>query len=136
MACASRIVSTLTPENAAKVVEFAETHTAKQIELEMARRAPKRSQTRPRFKIVGADRVLYTFEMSMKDHENLERSRSVQAKRNLSCDMPSTFSAALDTHLDVHDPVRKADRSVARKKAREAAGNPASENQASRGGET
>lgn len=116
---ASRIVSALKTENAADLIEFARTHTTREIDFEVAKLNPKAAK-RDKAKPVGADRVELTVQISKAAYEKLKRLESLQAQKNKPTDWGGLIELALDTHLVKHDPVKKAERAVKRKETKKA----------------
>ncbi len=113
VAKASRIVAAITKENAPDLVKFAETHTTRQTEIEVARLQPSAAVSdRIRFK--GEDLVQLECGITNGTHEKLERVKSIlAAKGQFSLD--KVLSEVLDDYLQRHDPVKKAERVLAKK---------------------
>ncbi len=113
VAKASRIVAAITKENARDLVKFAETHTTRQTEIEVARLQP-RAAVSDKIKFMGEDLVQLECGITKDTHEKLERVKSLlAAKGQFSLD--KVLSEVLDDYLSRHDPVRKAERALAKK---------------------
>jgi hypothetical protein len=110
---ASRVASILTAENAASLIEFAEMHNFAQIEREVARRNPKLAKP-DKIKSLSEDLSHLEVTVARKTLEKLRRAQSLEAargKRNLG----EVLDAVLDEYLKHKDPVKKAERALARK---------------------
>ncbi len=113
VAKASRIVAAITKENAPDLVKFAETHTTRQTEVEVARLQPSAAVS-DKIKFKGEDLVQLECGITEGTHEKLERVKSLlAAKGQFSLD--KVLSEVLDDYLQRHDPVRKAERVLAKK---------------------
>lgn len=108
---ATRILSALTPENAAELVAFARTHSQRQIDFEVAKRNP-RAAPRDKVKPLSEDLVQVTITVSKDTYEKLKRAESLEAQKGKSSTAGAAIGAALDVYLDRHDPVRKAERAT------------------------
>lgn len=98
---ASRIFSVLNPGNADQIVEFAETHTAKEINLEVGRIREK----------MGLPSKFKSVKLTEDTVNKAKRLRSIWK----SADLDQTIGRAIHESLDRHDPVRKAERAMKRK---------------------
>ncbi len=113
VAKASRIVAAITKENAPALVKFAETHTTRQTEIEVARLQPSVAVL-DKIKFKGEDLVQLECGITKDTHEKLERVKSLlAAKGQFSLD--KVLSEVLEDYLERHDPVRKAERALAKK---------------------
>ncbi len=112
VAKASRIVAAINKENAPELVKFAQTHTTRQTEIEVARLQPSAAVSdKIRFK--GEDLVQLECGITKGTHEKLERVKALlAAKGQFSLD--NVLSEVLDDYLTRHDPVRKAERALAK----------------------
>jgi 5-methylcytosine-specific restriction endonuclease McrA len=110
---ASRIVSGLNRDNAKELIEFASSHTRDEIDYEMACRNP-RAKCRDRSKMIAEDVIEVKFTMSRATFEKLKRAESLQAQKNQSAQWGELIDATLESYLDKHDPVRKAERAEER----------------------
>ena len=128
VSAAARIVSCLTLENASEVIEFAATHSSREVEWEVARRNPK-SIEGDRSKPVAEGRIRITVTVSRETHEALRRVQSLEARRGKGGGIERALEAAAEEYLERRDPVRAAGRAKARaeKAARPAAERPQAE---------
>ncbi len=112
VAKASRIVAAINKENAPDLVRFAETHTTRQTEIEVARLQPSAAVS-DRIKFKGEDLVQLECGITKNTHEKLERVKALlAAKGQFSLD--NILSKILDDYLSRHDPVRTAERALAK----------------------
>ena len=111
---ASRIVSTINPENADELIQFASGHTSNEIDYEMAKRNPK-AAARDRVKALSEELFQVTVNFSKQTLEFYQRIRSLLAQKGKPCSLSDAIAAAPEYYLDVEDPVRKAERSSKRK---------------------
>jgi len=102
IAKANRIVSTLTPENAEHLVEFAEKHPTAEINREVSRLR----------RGAGLKEILKTLQVSEETYAKIKRAKSLMAG---TLDLDQVLGTVLDEHLQHHDPVKKAERAVERK---------------------
>ena len=110
---ASRIISTLRSENAEELISFAQTHTTRQIDFEIARRNPHAAK-RDRIKPLSGDLIEITVKVSKATYEKLKRVESLEAQKGNSIELGHVLDVALESHLNKHDPVRKAERVIKR----------------------
>ena len=100
-------------ENAGRLIEFARTHTKREVEFEVARMNPRAA--RERIKPVNGDEAEVTLRVSRKVLTKLERVKVLEANRGAG---ELSFSALLeglaDFYMQRKDPVVKADRNSAR----------------------
>ncbi len=100
------IVSVLTHENAAALVEFAQGHSSNEIDREVARLHAK----------AGREKMV-TVQISLSTYEKLKRAGSLRAQMGKTEKLAETAAAVVDDFLVRHDPVKKAERSLAKKSA-------------------
>jgi hypothetical protein len=105
---ASRIVSCLDEE----LIEFAKTHSKREIEEEVAKRNPK-AGVRDRVRPLNAEYDEMKVRLKKSVSRNLGRARAL----NPSCDLAQTLEVMIEFYLDHKDPVRKAERAQGRKQA-------------------
>jgi hypothetical protein len=114
---ASRIVAALTSENVGELVEFACEHSVRETDRKVAGIQPglaKPERARP----YTEDMVRLEVNISQQTLAKLKRVQSVCASAaGKLVETDEVLSAALDAYLDRHDPVRKAERAEARRKA-------------------
>ena len=111
---ASRIVSALTVQNAAELVEFASTHTSAQIDREVARRNPGAKQ-KTRVRQVSDELVSISLTMPREAYERLRRVGDLEAQRTgAHVDLAGTVDAGSCEYLKHRDPVAKARRAHAK----------------------
>lgn len=111
---AARVVAHINSENEKEVVDFAFSHTQRQIDFEMARRDPK-AAAKDRAKPISEDYVQVTVTITMKAYEDLQRAQSVLAQKGKDAGMGRAIGESLDHYLNAQDPVRKAKRSEAKR---------------------
>ncbi len=113
VAKAARMFSTLTVENAAELVPFAETHTADEINREVSR-IRKRE---------GLPEKLRSVKVTEDVYAKIKRAQAVLTKsgRRKKVDPNAALAQALDEFLERHDPVKKAKRAVERKEKKSTA---------------
>ncbi|MGE0526567.1 MAG: hypothetical protein AB7G93_12030 [Bdellovibrionales bacterium] len=113
---AHRLVSSLNPENAQELLEFAETHTTREVEREMARRNP-RAAPPDRAREISEEGVQLQISVSRATYEGLLRAQSLEAQRTQSVvALDQALARALEFYLERNDPVRKARRKATMKK--------------------
>ncbi len=112
---ASRIVSALTPQNAAGLVDFAIKHSWEKINHEVARVAPK-SRAQDKVKFVSEDLVQVTVTISKTAFDNLKCAEALATQKGKKlAGRGDVVEIALREYVERHDPVRKAKRAAARK---------------------
>jgi hypothetical protein len=110
VSAASRLVSILTKENADELMAFAASHAWRETECEIARRNPK-AAVPDKAKMLGNGLVQVTLTISESEFKDFDRACSVEAQRQRNAPgRGRVFVAAINTYLDKHDPVRKAER--------------------------
>ncbi|MGE3681709.1 MAG: HNH endonuclease [Bdellovibrionales bacterium] len=111
---AHRLVSALTAENAKELLEFAATHSAREIEREVARRNPKAGPAN-QVRDLSEERVVVRVSMSRKTYEMWLRVQSLEAQRmQAPASLDAALGQALEFYLERKDPVRKARRKAER----------------------
>ena len=111
----SRIVSTLSRENAAELVSLARTSSWRAMEREIAKRNPKAAAP-DRIKILSEKIAQLLVTLPIEGVEEFERVMAVEAQRTSKA--PSrgeALRACFKAYLDKHDPVRRAERAQERK---------------------
>jgi hypothetical protein len=111
---ASRIAAHITNENADEIINFASSHTSREIDFEMARRNPKKRKP-DRVKPISAEDVQITATINMKGFDDLQRAQSVLAQKGKLASIGNAIEASLEDYLNRHDPVRKAKRANVKK---------------------
>jgi hypothetical protein len=111
---ASRMVPALTNQNAKELIEFAKTHTSREIDFEVARINPK-AGARERAKPISGDRVEIKFTISKETFEQFKRAQTLAAQKgDPKISLERTFEVMLNEYLRRQDPVEKAKRAVQR----------------------
>jgi hypothetical protein len=110
---ASRIVSSITIENASELIAFAQTHTTNEINEEMARRNPEKP-CRDSVRHIGNGLVEVRAQISTSIYEKYQRAQSLLASKGKPTTLEGVLNESLDLFLDRHDPVRKAERAQSR----------------------
>jgi hypothetical protein len=114
LSAASRIVSSLTSDNANELIKFAEKHTRDELDQELAKRNPK-SAVRDRMKPVAEELVEVKMTMTRRAFEKMKRVESLEAQKQKSTKWGDISEASYDAYLEKNDPVLKAERSTKRK---------------------
>jgi hypothetical protein len=109
----SRLVSGLTAENANELITFAQTHTTRELERELARQNPEH-QRRDRVRFVDGESVEIRAHLPKSVNLKLERVMALVAQKGKKTDFATVLDAALDEYIKHHDPVVKARRAHAR----------------------
>jgi hypothetical protein len=102
---AARLVSALGKENAKELINFAKTHSKRDIEDEIAKRNPK-AGTRDRVRPLNADFDELKVRLPKSVSKDLRRVQAL----NPSLDLAATIQAMIEFYLERKDPVRKAER--------------------------
>ncbi|MGE3681672.1 MAG: HNH endonuclease [Bdellovibrionales bacterium] len=111
---AHRLVSALTAENAKELIEFAATHSARELEREVARRNPKAGPA-DQVRDLSEERVVVRVSISRKTYEMWLRVQSLEAQRRQGlASLDAALGQALEFYLERKDPVRKARRKAER----------------------
>lgn len=114
IAKASRVVAVLDIKNAVHLIDFAQTHTARQIDFEVARLNPK-AATSERIKALSGEMVELKLSISKETFERLKRVENLASqKRKKSLGLAGTLEILLEEYLKRQDPVEKARRVHAR----------------------
>lgn len=112
---AGRIVAALDPQNAAKLIEFARTHTARDTDREVARINPKAVRCE-RVTELGRDLVEVRITVSRDVFEKWQRCQDlVSRKKGKRATLSETLSAGMDSYAKHNDPVEAAERALERK---------------------
>ena len=115
VAKASRLVSAISPENATNLVTFAQSHSTRETDFEVARIKPQEAQ-KERTKIVTEDQIRLERNISKETLKKLNRVESLMASQgNPSFDQ--VLSEVLREYLKRHDPLEKAKRALAKPKS-------------------
>jgi hypothetical protein len=104
---AARIASTLKPENARELVEFACSHSMREIDREVARINP-RAAGKDRVRQLSDDFVEITVTVPREVYEHMKRAEEIHGLSRAG-----TLKRVYEEHVVRHDPVRKADRNKA-----------------------
>jgi len=117
VAKASRIVSVLSLDNASELIDFASRHTSRETDLEVARRAGRDGNER-RSSLKIPVRVL----------AKLKHVQSLMGQ----VDFEAMLESLADYYIDREDPVKKAERALAKRAAAAAESGPASSERSER----
>ncbi len=109
----SRLMSTITPQNAAELIHLAQTKSSRELDVELGRRNPKHKAERT--KIHSEECVELTLTVSKTFLEKLKRVQGLLAQKNAGAGIGFALEAGLEDYLRRHDPVQKAERSMKRK---------------------
>lgn len=110
-----RVVPILNLENAIDLIEFARTHTNREIEREVARLNPKRVSQESTERYLTEDVLEIRLCVSKKAYENFKRAQDLESQRTgKASTLPETLAVALEFYLKHKDPVQKAARVSAR----------------------
>jgi hypothetical protein len=113
---AYRIVSIITTENAEELVEYAKTHSARQIEREVRRRSPK-AAARAQIKPLSGDTDLLQAPIPRETSENISRAQTILAQKTSKHQgLPETLTLVFKDYVERHDPLKKAQRADQRRK--------------------
>src|SRR5665213_530387 len=111
---AIRIVSIVRAENVEELVEFAKTHTSKEIEREVRRRNPK-AAAKARIKPLTADTDLLEAPIPRETSENISRAQTLLAQKIAKHQgISETLTYVFKEYVERHDPVKKAERAQQR----------------------
>ncbi len=111
----SRLMSTINPENAGELIQFAQNHSSRELDLELGRRNPRHKAERT--KIHSAECVELTVTVSAHFLDKMKRMQALRAQKNCPAGIGFALEASLDEYLRRHDPVQKAERAQKRKTA-------------------
>jgi len=106
---AVRITSSLNAENSRELIDFARSHSSKEIDFEVAKRNPT-VEIRGSAKAVSEDMFLLEIGVSKKIYEKLLRVLALEAQRQRNSKFEDAIDAGLEAYLEKYDPVRKAER--------------------------
>ena len=110
VAKACRMTSALTKENAAYLLEFAQTHTTREVEFEVVKIKP-RSVAQERVKLVTEGTVELRLNISKEVFEDLKRAEVlVSQSSGANSSLGYTLKMVLTEYLNRKDPVRRAKR--------------------------
>jgi hypothetical protein len=119
VAKASRFVSALTVENGSELIAFAQNHSIRELDFEVARRNPKKDvgeSARP----ISEDRVSLKLTISRQTLCGLKRVRLlIGAGQSQLPTMEQALDAMVELYLAKNDPLEKARRAVAIRNAEE-----------------
>ncbi|MGZ3722516.1 MAG: HNH endonuclease [Bdellovibrionales bacterium] len=111
---AIRIVSIINSENAEELVEFAKTHSSKEIEREVRRRNPK-AAVRARIKPLTEDTDLLEAPIPRETTEHISRAQTLLAQKTSKHQgIPETLTYVFKEYVERHDPLKKAERAQKR----------------------
>lgn len=111
---ACRMVAAINNENAKELIEFARTHSTRDLEFEVRRHNPK-ATVGDSVKPVTADLLQVTVLMTKEEFAVIERTQDLMSK-NSSSGLKETIVATCLDYNQRHDPVQKAKRAQKRKK--------------------
>ncbi len=112
---ASRIVSVINSGNATEWIEFADSHSKREIEREIARRFPEKAR-HEKLKPISGETSELVLPVEAGFLTKLNRVLDLEAQRNSkSGTRAQALEAALDNYLFHRDPVQKANRAKSRK---------------------
>ncbi|MGE0527200.1 MAG: HNH endonuclease [Bdellovibrionales bacterium] len=104
---AHRLVSVIDSTNAKELLDFAESHSTREVEREVARRNPK-AVPNDQARDLSADRVGLRVCVTRTTYEMLLRAQSLEAQRTQApATLDATLARALEFFLERKDPVRK-----------------------------
>jgi hypothetical protein len=99
---ANRVVSAITKENAEELIEYAKTHSAREVNKEVERRNGKPTKG----------------ELSADTKDLLKRAKSILAsKHQRALDTDEAMNVILTEFLERHDPLKKAERALEKSRA-------------------
>ena len=115
VAKASRIVSALTKENARALIAFAQTHSTRETDFEVARLRPKTAGP-DRVKPLSESLIKLELSISKTVFAKLSRARAlVASKTGTDAGFEAVLDAVLTEYIERHDPVKRAARALAKK---------------------
>jgi HNH endonuclease len=118
VAKASRIVAALTNENAEALIEFANSHSTRETEFEVARLRPKTAGP-DRIKPLSENLIRLEMSLSKAVFAKFTRARALVASRGRAdTGFESVLDAVLSEFLKRRDPVKRAERAIAKKVAK------------------
>ena len=118
VAKASRIVSIITPENCAELIDFAHGASVREIDREVARRNP-RAAARDKTTYLAEDLAEIKFAVGNSFLVKCQRAQALEAQRGAKdLGFCKVLEAALDVYLEHRDPVLKAERAEKKRASR------------------
>ncbi|MBI3555181.1 MAG: HNH endonuclease [Deltaproteobacteria bacterium] len=112
---ARTLCAVLTPDNQSRWLDFAKTVSSKALQREVARVNPK-AAVADKASYIAWDRLKLEMGVSEECMQKLRRVQDLESQRlKKAATFEDTLSAALDAYLEKFDPVKKAQRSFARK---------------------
>lgn len=109
---ASRMTSVITSENARELIEFAKSHTHRELNLKVASINPQKAK-RAHVRAVAGDRVRMSVDMPTSLLEKIERAQDLLST-GTACDKLKAMEVVFTEWLDMKDPVKKAERAKVR----------------------
>ena len=107
---ANKIVSALTHENSKELVEFAKTHSCREIERKVAGLNP-RANPKDRVKPVSENLMRLEITLTQEEYALVCRARDLEAQKTGSVvSLKEALVAATKTHVKKNDPLQKAKR--------------------------
>lgn len=106
---ALRTVSILNSSNASEIIEFAKTHTSRELDQEIARRQPGLPK-RPSIRPISSEQMSLNMTLKIRVFQKLMRAQNLLGES----DLEMVLENVLDKFLDKKDPVRKAERAKSR----------------------
>ena len=97
----SRMVSVLNDKNADELIQFAQTHSSRELDAEVARLNPKAGSV-GRVRVISENRATVNVTISKETLAKLKRAQAVSG-----LDLAETLDAALDVFLQKKDPLKK-----------------------------
>lgn len=110
---ASRMVAAITKGNAEELIEFARTHTTRDLEFEVRRRNPK-ATVGDSVKPVTADLLQVIAHMTKEEFAIIQRTQDLMSKES-AVGMKEAMVEACREYNQRHDPVEKAKRAMEKK---------------------
>jgi hypothetical protein len=115
VAKAARMVSALTAENSDDLVAFAETHSTRELDFEVARLNPK-ADSGDSARAMAGDRISLKMSVSKRVFEDFKRAQMLLGGQSAKLpDFEATLEKLVTRFLEQKDPLRKARRAVARR---------------------
>src|SRR5471030_1807935 len=105
-----RMMPVINSQNSKELIEFAKTHTNREIEYEVARRNPKIGP-KDRETYLNEKAVQVTISLPLEDYKKLKKAQDLESQRtSKAVSIPDTLGQILDFYLQRKDPVQKARR--------------------------
>jgi hypothetical protein len=105
---ATRIVSAVNSQNAAHLIKFAANHSARAIDMEVAKINPK-AVKKSRVRFISEEFVEVTIAIPKSTYEKLKRCATL-----VQGDLEKTMDTVCDYYIKTKDPIKKAERAVER----------------------